>query len=80
MLGTKEEEVVYDIVRLCQYSLAEAWGILTIMHSKGLESYRRKAILDEAKFIDARGITRKFEFKALNKVAWIGRFDCLPKI
>ena len=70
----------HNIVRLCQYSLTEAWGILVIMHFKGLESCRRKAILDEAKFIDIRGITRKFELKALNKVAWIGWFDCLPKI
>ena len=54
--------------------------MLIIMHSKGLESCRRKTKLEEAKFIDTRGITRKFEFKALNKVAWIGWFECLPKI
>lgn len=50
------------------------------MHSKGLESGRRNAILDEAKSTDTGGLSRNFEFNALTKVTWIGWFDCLAKI
>ena len=38
------------------------------MHSKGLESGRRNVILDEAKYIDAGGLSINFEFNALTKV------------